>query len=35
VLQGPESLVRAVRALRRELRERDRDVCDQSALWVG
>jgi len=35
VLQGPEPLVRAVRALRRELRERDRDVCDQSALWVG
>ena len=34
-LRGPEPFVRAVRALRRELRERDRDVCDQSALWVG
>jgi hypothetical protein len=28
-LEGPESLVRAVRALRRALRERDQDVPDQ------
>ena len=30
-LGGPESLVRAMRALRRELRERDRRVRGQSA----
>ena len=35
-LEGPESLVRAMRALRRELRERDLDVCDQSvpSRWL-
>jgi hypothetical protein len=36
-LEGPESLVRAMRALRRELRERDRDVRDQSVTsrWLA
>jgi hypothetical protein len=36
-LEGPESLVRAMRALRRELRERDLDVCDQSVTlrWLA
>ena len=35
-LEGPESLVRAMRALRRELRERDLDVRDQSVTsrWL-
>ena len=36
-LEGPESLVRAMRALRRELRERDLDVPDQSVTsrWLA
>ena len=36
-LGGPESLVRAMRALRRELRERDLDVRDQSvpSRWLA
>jgi hypothetical protein len=36
-LGGPESLVRAMRALRRELRERDLDVRDQSVTsrWLA
>ena len=36
-LEGPESLVRAMRALRRELRERDLDVRDQSVTsrWLA
>ena len=35
-LEGPESLVRAMRALRRELRERDLDVRDPSVTsrWL-
>ena len=36
-LEGPESLVRAMCALRRALRERDPDVRDQSATsrWLA
>jgi hypothetical protein len=35
-LHGPEPFVRAMRALRRELRERDPNVCGRSATskWV-
>ena len=36
-LEGPESLARAMRALRRELQERNRDVGDQSVTsrWLA
>ena len=36
-LEGPESLVRAMRALRRELRDRDLEVRDQSVTsrWLA
>jgi hypothetical protein len=36
-LEGPESLVRAMRALRRELRERDLEVRDQrlTSRWLA
>ena len=36
-LGGPEALVRAMRALRRELRERDLEVRDQSVTsrWLA